>query len=188
MLGAGAPSRCQERVGAEWSACAGWSPQFRVFVRGCLDLPAGVDDDHRPHSLLRGFPTEALPPALRKRRSSPKWIGPSAGLRWFALCGRARFNRMTDGPQEGRHLPRDGGGDYGLAFARRHQPAIARAQTQLSLPGDRPDDGRQALLSDLQRPAQASRVTIGPGALDQHPPRSWVASLGDGAAPDLLAG
>ena len=88
------------------------------------------------------------------------------GLRWVDLCGRARFNRVTDGPQEGGHLPRNGGGDHGLAFAGRHQPAIARAQTQLSLPGDRPDDCRQALLSDLQRPAQASRVTVGPGALD----------------------
>src|SRR3954464_11484090 len=70
----------------------------------------------------------------------------------------------------------------------RHQPAITRAQTQLSLPGDRPDDRGQALLSDLQRPAQASRVTVGPGALDQHPARSRVAGLGDGAAPDLSAG
>src|SRR3954452_1480629 len=110
------------------------------------------------------------------------------GLGWFDLCGRARLNRVTDGPQEGGHLTRNRGCDHGLAFARYHQPAIARAQTQLSLPSDRPDNGRQALLSDLQRPAQASRVTVGPGALDQHPTRSRVASLGDRAAPDLRAG
>src|SRR6185369_5638324 len=137
---------------------------------------------------MRGFPSEALPPALRTRRCQFTWIGPSAALRWCDLCGWARLNRMTDGPQKGGHLSRNRGGDHGLAFARRHQPAIPRAQTQLSLPGDRPDDGRQALLSDLQSPAQASRVTVGPGALDQHPARSRVAGLGDGAAPDLRAG
>src|SRR3954454_14374439 len=142
---------------------------------------------HRPHSSLRGFPTEALPPALRKRRSSPKWIGPSGGLRWFDLCGWARFNRMTDGPQKGGHLTRNGGCDHGLAFACCHQPAIPRAQTQLSLPGDRPDERGQALLSDLQSPAQASWVTVGPGALDQHPARALGASLRDAATTHPVA-
>src|SRR3954453_22778579 len=108
MLDAGSPSRCEERAEAEWSACAGpaagplrrrlsrllcagWAPHFRVFVRGCLDLPAGVDDDHRPHSWLRGLPTEALPPARRKRSCQSTWIGPSVrdwgGLTYAAGLG-----------------------------------------------------------------------------------------------------
>src|SRR5215213_9001481 len=35
------------------------------------------------------------------------------GTEVFDLRGRARVNRMTDGPQEGSHLPRNGGGDHG---------------------------------------------------------------------------
>src|SRR3954453_5857206 len=103
MLDAGSPSRCEERAEAEWSACAGpaagplrrrlsrllcagWSPHFRVFVRGCLDLPAGVDDDHRPHNWSRGLPTEALPPALRNHRCQLVLMRTSAMvLRWSGL-------------------------------------------------------------------------------------------------------
>ena len=35
-----------------------------MFVRGCLDLPAGVDERSSATQYLRGFPTGALPPAL----------------------------------------------------------------------------------------------------------------------------
>jgi hypothetical protein len=33
----------------EQTLMRGLVPHFRVFVRGCLYLPAGVDEDHRPH-------------------------------------------------------------------------------------------------------------------------------------------
>src|SRR3954452_25343988 len=62
------------------------------------------------------------------------------GLGWVDLCGRARFNRVTDGPEKGSQLRSYRGSRYGLSFAHSHQPATSRAQTQLSLPGDRPYD------------------------------------------------
>src|SRR3954467_15397152 len=152
-------------------------PARRERVRSALYLP---DNASRSAGISIG---PLLCGSTWQGMFSVSWTVPRS-----ALCGRARPNRVTDGPQEGGHLPRNRCGDHGLAFAGCHQPAIARAQTQLSLPGDCPDDRRQALLSDLQRPAQASRVTVGPGTLDQHPARSRVARLGDGAAPDLSAG
>ena len=36
---------------------------FPLFVRGCLDLPAGVDECHRPHNSYEGSPPR---PCLRR--------------------------------------------------------------------------------------------------------------------------
>jgi hypothetical protein len=40
-----------------------------LFVRGCLDLPAGVDEGSSATQFIRGFPTEVLSPASRNSRS-----------------------------------------------------------------------------------------------------------------------
>src|SRR5690349_3742703 len=94
---------------------------------------------------------------------------------------RPTLSEATKDDEKGRREDKRESDEYARRLA-----VDLQAHTQLSLPGDRPDDRRQALLSDLQRPAQASRITVGPGALDQHPARSRVAGLCDGAAPDLL--
>src|SRR5262245_50154000 len=52
----------------------------------------------------------------------------------------------------------------------------------LGLPGNCPYDLGQALLSHLQRPAQASWIAISPGALDEDTAGSWMAGLGDTTA------
>jgi hypothetical protein len=52
----------------EQTLMRGLRPHFRVFVRGCLDLPAGVNKGSLATQFVRGFPTEALPSALRNRR------------------------------------------------------------------------------------------------------------------------
>jgi hypothetical protein len=36
-----------------------------LFVRGRLDLPAGVDERPSATQFIRGFPTEVLSPAVR---------------------------------------------------------------------------------------------------------------------------
>src|ERR671911_2683143 len=54
---------------------------------------------------LRGFPTEALPPALRNGFCRSKLIGdppPRRGAR--STSGRARLNRVTDRPEKGCHF------------------------------------------------------------------------------------
>ena len=73
-----------------------------MFVRGCLDLLAGVDEGSSATQFFRGFPTEALPPVLRNHRyqSSVIWLYVRS-----CLCSpssrRAGLNLATDGPQEG---------------------------------------------------------------------------------------
>ena len=85
-------------------------------------------------------------------RMSVPWIGPFAGTGVVRLMGGARFNRVTDGP---RRRPCTGNGycrrPRSGVCPRSHQPAMTRGQTQLSLPGNSPDDCRQALLSDFPK-------------------------------------
>src|SRR3954471_12868497 len=95
MLDAGVPSRCRERGGGrlergrgaggravkttvEQTLMRGLVTAFPCVRPGLPRSASGVDDDHRPHNFLRGFPSEALPPALRNRRCQFTWIGPSA--------------------------------------------------------------------------------------------------------------
>src|SRR3982074_1677768 len=65
---------------------------------------------------MRGFPTEALPPALRNSRCQCKLIGPSATR--STLCYSAAWlHFVADRPQEGGHLACNGCRNQGLAFA-----------------------------------------------------------------------
>jgi hypothetical protein len=89
-----------------------------VFVRGCLDLLAGVNDTSSATQFGRGFPTEALPPVLRNHRCQ------SNVIRFFVRScpcapsgGRTGLDLAADRPQERRHLPRDGGDYHSLALA-----------------------------------------------------------------------
>src|SRR3712207_5359417 len=57
---------------------AGWLPHTRGFVRGCLDLPAGVDAC-RPHSSPRGFPCRGPAPSDAQQGVSVGSERPSFG-------------------------------------------------------------------------------------------------------------
>jgi len=50
-----------------------------MFVRGCLDLPTGIDDVSSATQFIRGFPTEGLPPASRNRDCQFNRFCPSLG-------------------------------------------------------------------------------------------------------------
>lgn len=71
--------------------------------------------------------------------------------------GRAGLDLTADRPYECRHLPRNRGGHHSLALAGRHLPAIASAQPNLRLLGDRPHGLRQLLLALLQQSAHPGR-------------------------------
>jgi hypothetical protein len=60
---------------------------FPLFVRGCLDLPAGVDEESSATQFIRGFPTEALSPALRNS-------GCQFTLSWPSVIDVSSFDSM----------------------------------------------------------------------------------------------
>lgn len=56
-----------DKTTVEQTLMRGLGTAFPLFVRGCLDLPTGVDDLSSATQFIRGFPTEVLPPAPRNR-------------------------------------------------------------------------------------------------------------------------
>src|SRR5512144_3410749 len=74
-----------------------------------------------------------------------------------------RFDVMPDGPEKRRHFAGDRGDDHRRLLAGRDQPAIAGAETDLSLPGNVTDGLRQSCEPGSQGLADAGRITVGPG-------------------------
>src|ERR1700680_5273148 len=71
----------------------------------------------------------------------------------------------SDRPDEARQLTGDRGGDNIGRFAGPGEPAIARAQPHLPLPGDVADRPRLVLLPQQQLSAEPGRKAVAPGRL-----------------------
>ena len=69
---------------------------------------------------------------------------------------------LSEGPDKARQLARDRGGDDIGRLAGAGEPAIARAQPHLPLPGDVADGPRLALLPQQQFAADPGREAIEP--------------------------
>src|SRR5437870_12514493 len=69
-------------------------------------------------------------------------------------------------------------------FAGAGEPAIARAQPQLPLPGVVPDQPGLALLPQQQLAAKPGREAVAPCRLEQQPAGGGIAGLGDATAFD----
>src|SRR5512144_3076477 len=99
----------------------------------------------------------------------------------------------ADGPQERRHFAGDRGDDHGRLFTDGDKPAIAGAETDLSLPGNVTDGLRQSLEPGSQGLADAGGIAVGPSPFDQHAPGAPItgereASTSNGCAGRALGG
>src|SRR5271169_3062556 len=157
--------------------------------RSCLGLGTCVGSAIRQIVLARVLLTATAPPALPGSRMLGGSLAPPAvaAITQFLRSACRHRHLPGNGPDESRQFARDRGGDAVGRLTGAGEPAIARAQPQLRLPGDVPDQPGLALLPEQQLAADPSREAIGPGRLDQQPASGVVAGLGDAAASDAGA-
>jgi hypothetical protein len=72
-------------------------------------------------------------------------------------------------------------------FAGGGEPTVTGAQANLRLPGDGANRFGQPLEPRLQGLADAGRIPVAPGALDQYPPGTFVAGQCETGTPNPLA-
>src|SRR3954469_11941193 len=114
-----------------------------------------IGDEHPCLQLLNrdmrvdheGSPPCAAPGHARSWSVMGGWCRPPrCWSRWVTGSGRGRGPDLASyRPGKGRHLAGDRGGDQVRVLARRDQAAVAGAQPELRLPGDRPYLVRHAL-------------------------------------------
>src|SRR6266404_3333945 len=155
--------------------------------RSCLGLATSVGSAIRQIVDARVLLTATAPPALP---GSPKWSGslapPLAAIigcdHWLrslvfvqSVCRQRHL--PGDGPHEARQFAGDRSGDDVGRLAGAGEPAIARAQPQLPLPGDVSDQLGLALLPQQQLAADPGREAVAPGRLDQQPAAAALPAL-----------
>src|SRR5580700_3661456 len=156
--------------------------------RSCLGLGTCVGSAIRQIVDARVLLTATVPPALSGRSVSdaslaPPWDAITRFLR-SAWCDR---HLPSDGPHETGQLASDRGGDDIGRLAGAGEPAIARAQPHLPLPGNVADGPRLVLLPQQQLAADPGREAVAPGRLDQQPAGRSIAGLGEAAPSDTRA-
>src|SRR5260370_7443061 len=105
--------------------------------RSCLSLGTCVGSAIRQIVDARVLLTATVPPALPGRSVSDGSLAPPLDvITQFLRSARRRRHLPGDGPDKARQLAGDRGGDDIGRFAGAGEPAIARAQPDLSLPGD----------------------------------------------------
>src|SRR5512135_265538 len=138
--------------------------------RSCLGLATCVGSAIRRIVDARVLLTATVPPALPGRSVSDGSLAPPLdAITQFLRSACRRHHLPGDGPNEARQLAGDRRGDDIGRLASPGQPAIARAQPHLPLPGDVADRLWLVLLAQQQLAAEPSRKTIAPRRLDQQP-------------------
>src|SRR5437879_8001546 len=164
--------------------------------RSCLGLETCIGSATRQIVVSRVLLTAAAPPALPSSSVFGGSLAPPCdAITGFFRSARRRRHAPGDGPDEAGQFTGDRGRDDIGRFAAAGELAIARAQSQLRLPGDLADRLGLALLPEQQLAADPGRDAIGPGCLDQQPASGVVAGplfaargrLGDAAALDAGA-
>src|SRR6266478_2942741 len=153
--------------------------------RSCLGLETCVGSAIRQIVVSRVLLTAAAPPALPGSSVFGGSLAPplDAITGFFRSAGRRR-HAPGDGPDEAGQLTGNRGSDDIGRLAATGELAIARAQSQLRLPGDLADRLGLLLLPEQQFAADPGREAVGPGRLDQQPAGGTVAGLGEAAAFD----
>src|SRR5216684_7238817 len=156
--------------------------------RSCLGLGTCVGSATRQIVDARVLLTATVPPALPGSRMLGGSLAPPLAALMGVLRSACRHRHLPgDGPDEARQFAGDRGGDDVGRLAGAGEPAIARAQPQLPLPGDVADQLGLALLAQQQLAAEPGREAVAPGRLDQESAGSSIAGLGDAAASDTGA-
>src|SRR5260370_22483152 len=146
--------------------------------RSCLGLATCVGSVIRRIVDARVLLTATMPPALPGRSVLDGSLAPP--LDAITRCVRSacrRHHLPGDGPNEARQLAGDRGGDDIGRLAGPGQPAIARAQPHLPLPGDIADRLRLVLLAQHQLAAEPSGKQVAPSRPDRHAAARALARL-----------
>src|ERR1700730_7933394 len=154
--------------------------------RSCLGLGTCVGSAIQQIVDARVLLTATVPPALPGRSVSDGSLAPPLDvITQFLRSARRHRHLPSDGPDEARQLAGDRGGDDIGRLGGPGEPAIARAQPDLPLPGDVADP--PPLLPHQELAAEPGRDAGAPSRLDQQPASCSIAGLGDAAAPDARA-
>src|SRR6202171_3428478 len=138
--------------------------------RSGLGLAACVGSVIRQIVDARVLLTAIAPPALPGLSVSDGSLAPPLDVITQFLRSARRHRRLpSDRPDEARQLAGNRGGNDIDRLAGPREPAIARAQPHLPLPGDVADGPRLGLLPQQQLSAEPSREAVAPGSLDQQP-------------------
>src|SRR5713226_2009119 len=138
--------------------------------RSCLGLAACVGSVIRQIVDARVLLTATATPALPGRSVLDGSLAPPLGaITRFLRSACRHYHLPSDGPDEAGQFAGDRGGDDIGRLAGPGQPAIARAQPHLPLPGDVADRLRLVLLAQQQLAAEPSGKTVAPRRLDQQP-------------------
>src|SRR6516164_1575100 len=163
----------------------GFEPHDRWYV---AELPrsSGLRRIGDPvDSAREGSPDRGRAPGLAWHSLLKDSLAPPLdGMMWFSRSARRDRHLPGDGPEEARQLAGDRSGDDIGRLAGAGELAVARAQPQLRLPGDRADCPRLRLLAEQQLTAETRRETVAPRRLDQQSTSGAVAGLGQTAAFD----
>src|SRR5205085_5037807 len=151
--------------------------------RSCLSLGTCVGSVIRQIVHMRVLLTASAPPALLGERVG--WFaGASFGCDDAFLGVILPAAPAGRSPYEARQFAGDCSGDDIGRLPGPDEPAIARAQPHLSLPGDVADRLWLPLLSQQQLPADPGRKAVAPGGFDQQPTDRTITGLGEAAASD----
>jgi hypothetical protein len=130
--------------------------------------------------------TATAPPALPGSSVSEALLAPPVdAITSFPRSASPHRHLPGNGPDEARQLAGDRSGDDISRLAGPREPAIARTQPHLPLPGDIADRLGLVLLSQQQLAAYPGREAVAPGGLDQQPAGRAVAGLGETAVRTL---
>src|SRR5947208_3200496 len=132
----------------------------------CLGLATSIVSAIRQIVFARVLLTAAAPPALPgSSMSSGSLAPPLDAITHLFRSARRRRHAAGNGPDEACQLAGDRGGDDIGRLAAAGELAIARAQSELRLPGDLADRPRLLLLPHPQLAADPGRETVTPSRL-----------------------
>src|SRR5215469_17678903 len=135
--------------------------------RSCLGLGTCVGSVTRQIVDARVLLTATAPPALPGGSMSDGSLAPPcSAITGLLRSARRRRHVPGDGPNKACQLAGDRGSDDIGRLAGAGKLAIARAQSELCLPGDLADR-LGLLLPEQQLAAEPGRKTVAPGRLDQ---------------------
>src|SRR6266851_8581933 len=147
--------------------------------RSCLGLATCVGSAIQQIVDARVLLTATVPPALPGLSVSDGSLAPPLDVITQFLPSACRRRHLpSDGPDEAGQFAGDRGGDDIGRLAGPGQPAIARAQSHLPLPGDVADRLGLVLLPRQRLAAEPGREAVAPGRLDQQPAGRSVTGLG----------
>lgn len=153
-----------------------WGPPYLCPSGTCLgSRREGLLQPHNAQRELGHTGAATLRLGRACDNSAKSSVGESSAR--AALVGDRHL--LGDGPDKGRHFPRDRDDHLMNVFAAGHQASVALAESDLGLPADILERLGHFFQPQLQGATHLGRIAIGPRALDEDPAGLGVAGLRD---------